>query len=59
NAADPYYRSNMRRDYNVRTTPQVYILDKNKKIIAKKLEVEQLAGFIEQYRAVQRPAGED
>jgi len=59
NGADPYYRSNMRRDYNVRTTPQIYILDKNKKIIAKKLDVEQLAGFIEQYRSVQKPVGED
>ena len=53
NVADPYFRSNMRRDYNVRSTPQIYILDRNKKIIAKKLEAEQLAGFIEQYRASQ------
>ncbi len=59
NAGDPYFRSNMRRDFNVRSTPQVYILNRNKTIIAKKLEVEQLAGFIEQYRAALRATGED
>lgn len=50
NAADPYVRSNFRREYNVRTTPQIYILDKDKKIIAKRLEAGQLAGIIEDYR---------
>lgn len=50
NAADPYVRSNFRRDYNVRTTPQIYVLNKEKKIIAKRLEAEQLSGLIEEYR---------
>ena len=50
NAADPYTRSNFRREYNVRTTPQIYVLDKDKKIIAKRLEAEQLAGVIEDYK---------
>lgn len=54
NAADPYVRSNMRAEYNVRSTPQIYVLNKEKKIIAKKLEAEQLPGFIEQYRLSQK-----
>ena len=36
--------------YNVQSTPTIYILDKNKKIIAKRLSVEDIPGFIENYR---------
>jgi thiol-disulfide isomerase/thioredoxin len=36
--------------YNITATPTVYILDKDKKIIAKKLPVESIEGFIESYR---------
>ncbi|MEO9967013.1 MAG: thioredoxin-like domain-containing protein [Reichenbachiella sp.] len=46
NLGDLSYRSNFRVQYNVRTTPQVYILDKNKQIIAKKLDIEQIESFI-------------
>lgn len=46
NLGDPYYKSNFRVQYNVRSTPQVYIVDKDKKIIAKKLDVEQIESFI-------------
>lgn len=34
-------------DYNVKTTPQVYVLDKNKKIILKKIGAEQLGEVME------------
>ncbi|MCH9822895.1 AhpC/TSA family protein [Salibacteraceae bacterium] len=40
---------NFRTIYDIYSTPQVYVLDKNKKIIAKKLGVEQLADFIDNY----------
>ncbi len=46
NASDPFTRSNFRRQYNVRTTPTIYILDRDKRIIAKKLGVEQIESFI-------------
>ncbi len=36
--------------YNVQSTPTVYILDKNKVIIAKKLPVESIEGFIDNWR---------
>lgn len=51
NAADPYYRSNFRVQYNVRSTPMIYILDKDKNIIAKKLGVDDIDGFINDHRA--------
>ena len=46
NVADPHMRSNFRYEYNIETTPQVYIIDAQKKIIAKKLDVEQIEDFI-------------
>jgi len=36
--------------YNVVSTPTVFILDRNKKIIAKKLPVESIEGFIDTYK---------
>jgi len=39
NVWDPNRVSNFQVNYNVRTTPMVYLLDQNKKIIAKKLSV--------------------
>lgn len=47
NLADPNMQSNFRYEYNIDTTPQVYVLDANKKIIAKKLDVDQVEEFIE------------
>jgi peroxiredoxin len=39
---DPYHRSKFSKIYNVKTTPQLYILDKNKEIISKRIGAEQL-----------------
>lgn len=36
-----------RKTYNIVSTPVIYILDANNKIIAKKLDVEQIMGFID------------
>ena len=46
NLADPHIRSNFRYEYNLETTPIIYVLDKQKKILAKKLDVDQLEEFI-------------
>jgi len=46
NLADPNIRSNFRYEYNLETTPIIYILDAEKKIIAKKLDVDQIEEFI-------------
>ncbi|MRG46384.1 DUF5106 domain-containing protein [Chitinophaga sp. SYP-B3965] len=44
---DPGYKSNYRKFYDVYSTPLVYLLDENKKILAKRLGVEQLEEFLE------------
>ncbi|MCG8307478.1 MAG: DUF5106 domain-containing protein [Cytophagales bacterium] len=46
NLADPHVRSNFRYEYNLETTPIIYVLDSQKKIIAKKLDVDQVEEFI-------------
>jgi thiol-disulfide isomerase/thioredoxin len=50
NGWDPKRSSHFDYYYNIQSTPTVYILDKNKKIIAKKLGVEEIGPFIENYR---------
>jgi thiol-disulfide isomerase/thioredoxin len=47
NVFDPNHESNFRREYDVYSTPVVYLLGKNKKIIAKRLTIEQVTEFIE------------
>ncbi|GAB3690875.1 hypothetical protein GCM10027592_08470 [Spirosoma flavus] len=46
NGYDFTYRTDYRHKYDVWTTPTTYILDKNKKIIARKLPIEQIEDFI-------------
>lgn len=50
NGWDPERLSHFDYYYNVQSTPTVYILDKNKKIIAKKLAVDEISSFIDNYR---------
>jgi thiol-disulfide isomerase/thioredoxin len=50
NGWDPERRTNFGYYYNVESTPMIYILDRNKTIIAKKLSVENIGSFIDNYR---------
>jgi peroxiredoxin len=50
NGWDPDRKTNYSYYYNVRSTPMIYILDRNKKIIAKKLDVDDIGSFIDNYR---------
>jgi len=50
NGWDPQRLTNFDYYYNITTTPMIYILDRNKTIIAKKLPVESIGSFIENYR---------
>jgi thiol-disulfide isomerase/thioredoxin len=50
NGWDPERVTHFDYYYDVQSTPSVFILDKNKKIIAKRLSVEDIPGFIENYR---------
>lgn len=46
NCWDPHNQTNYRVYYNVFSTPIMYLLDKDKKIIAKKLDIEQLVDML-------------
>ena len=50
-AWDPDTQSNFRRLYDIYSTPVVYLLDEKKKIVAKRLGVEQLNEIIEKMEA--------
>ncbi len=48
NVFDPYYTSNFRAYYNVRATPMLYLLDEDKKIIAKQFAAKDLESILKQ-----------
>ena len=50
NAADLLGKSQFRKYYDIYSTPVIYLLDKDKRIIAKRLEVDQLEDFIENHK---------
>lgn len=47
NVIDVYPRNNFRVDYDVMTTPQLFLLDENKQIIAKKIDAETLEKILD------------
>lgn len=47
NTSDKYLRSRYKQVYDVQTTPQIFVLDKNKKIVFKKIGAEQLPGVLD------------
>jgi thiol-disulfide isomerase/thioredoxin len=46
NVADPYHQNNFRFDWDIQSTPQIYILDKDKNIKAKRIGADQVEDFI-------------
>lgn len=54
NTSDPLHLSKFRLIYDVKTTPQVYILDKNKKILTKKIAAEQLAEVMDKIMSIHK-----
>lgn len=50
NCYDPNYRTNFRIYYDVFSTPTIYLLDKDKKIVAKRLDIDNLKGFLDHER---------
>ncbi|PCH68963.1 MAG: DUF5106 domain-containing protein [Bacteroidales bacterium] len=47
NCYDPHYQTNFRIYYDVFSTPTMYLLDKDKKIIAKRLDIDSLKTFLD------------
>lgn len=43
NAIDPFIKSKYKQIYDIKSTPQIFILDENKEIISKKIGAEQLS----------------
>jgi len=48
NTVDPFHRSRYKSLYDIRTTPQIYVLDENKEIILKRIGAEQLSEVMEE-----------
>lgn len=46
NVADPNHQNNFRYEWDIQSTPQLYILDKEKRIKAKRIGVEHIEDFI-------------
>lgn len=47
NSVDPYHRSRYKTVYDIRSTPQIYVLDKDKKILSKRIGADQLSGVLD------------
>jgi thiol-disulfide isomerase/thioredoxin len=54
NGWDPDRSTRFDYYYNVQSTPMIYILDRNKKIIAKKISIDDVPSFLETYRKYYR-----
>ncbi len=47
NAWDPYNQSNFRHNYDIKATPSIYLLDKDKNIIGKRIDVKTVERILE------------
>lgn len=47
NVYDPYNETNFRNYFDIRATPMIYVLDKDKKIVGKRMDIDQMPGFID------------
>ncbi|MBI5914054.1 MAG: TlpA family protein disulfide reductase, partial [Bacteroidetes bacterium] len=47
NAVDPYHRSRYKTLYDIKTTPQIYVLDTDKTILSKRLGADQLPEVVD------------
>lgn len=52
---DPYNRSRYGQLYDIRSTPMLYILDRNKEIVSKRIGAEQLSEVMEQIMQFHKP----
>lgn len=57
NLFDPYYRSRFRDYFDIYSSPVIYLLDKNKNILAKRLSPEQLEEMLRQKLGIKGDEG--
>jgi len=53
---DPIHLNNLKEQFDITATPVIYLLDKDKRIIAKKLSHEQVVEIIEKLESVEKSA---
>ena len=53
---DPYHQSRFSKLYDIRSTPQIYVLDDKKEIISKRIGAEQLEELME--KIIEQKSGE-
>lgn len=58
NVWDPYRQTGFRENYDIRSTPMVYILDEDKTIIGKRIAVEDIPQFVDHYLQHGQPDAE-
>jgi thiol-disulfide isomerase/thioredoxin len=58
NTSDKFMRSGFKVKYNIRSTPQLYLLDKDKKIITKKMAAEKLPEIMDMFLEHDNPSTE-
>lgn len=54
NTVDPYHRSRYKTIYDIKTTPQIYVLDTDKTILSKRIGAEQLQEVIDHVLKVKK-----
>lgn len=59
NVHDPKNESNFRVFYDIYSTPVVYLLDEDKKILGKRLDKDNLGGYLDHLLGIERPEGEE
>ena len=56
NTNDPYHRSRFKITYDISSTPQIYVLDRDKTIVSKRIAADQLGDVITQLREMEARA---
>jgi thiol-disulfide isomerase/thioredoxin len=54
NVYDPYGFTNLRNNYDIYSTPVIYVLDRDKRIIAKRINVDNITKFLDYQREKQK-----
>ena len=59
NSVDPYHRSRYKTIYDIRSTPQIYVLDEDKTILSKRIGSEQLPEILDHILKVKENKGNE
>lgn len=54
NVVDPFHRSRYKSKYYIQSTPQIFVLDKDKKIISKRIDATQLSDVMDRFMEMEK-----